>query len=93
VQSQRYNQLLSTLKKANDDVGYLEKRQPKIAKLKEILEEHFRRHARGGCTATKVIVFAEKRMTVGDIVSEIDSCPGKPHYTTAIVPCDMPSFN
>ena len=64
------------LKRAATDSKYLEKRQPKIIKLKEILAEHFARHARAG-SSTRALVFSQLRSTVHEIKTEISELAGK----------------
>ena len=64
--------MLSTLNRFCKDNDYICKIYPKIEKLLSILVEHFDRHHQIGSTSTKVIIFANLRSTVSEIVSQID---------------------
>ena len=82
VNNQKFIRLISVLVKANEDNLYLEKRQPKIAKLREVLSEHFSRHLRAG-SSTRALVFSQLRVTVNEIVAELSGMPG----TLIIIMC------
>jgi ERCC4-related helicase len=75
VQSTKFMQLLSVVRRAQGGSGKAEKSQPRMIKLKEILEEHFQRRARVQAS-TKVIVFTALRSTVNDIVADLSDTPG-----------------
>lgn len=60
------------VKKSRLDNSSLQLRQPKVAKLKTILEVHFDKQQREG-KSTRVIVFCTLRTTVHDIVSELNT--------------------
>jgi hypothetical protein len=55
VQSQKFVKLLSVVRRSQGGSGKADKNQPKLMKLKEILDEHFQRRARGQ-TSTKVML-------------------------------------
>ena len=63
------------LSRAVLDPKYLERRAPKLAKLKEILGDHFGRHGRVG-SSTRALVFSQLRSTVHEIKTEIGEVPG-----------------
>jgi ERCC4-related helicase len=71
----RFDHLLNILSQARNDPQYLERRQPKIAKLKELLLEHFARHLRGG-NSTRVLVFSQLRSTVQEMKAELAGVDG-----------------
>lgn len=73
---ERFARLVTVLQKAQHDPQYLDRRQPKIARLKELLSEHFVRRARGGAS-TRVIVFSQLRATVQEIVAELGELDGE----------------
>lgn len=75
VQSIKFIKLLSVVRRAHGGSGKAEKSQPRMSKLKEILEEHFQRRARVQAS-TKVIVFTALRSTVNDIVADLSDTPG-----------------
>ena len=71
----RFQKLEQTLRRTQNDYSRLEKRAPKVAKLKELLAEHFARFGRAA-QSTRVIVFANLRATVHEIVSELQGTEG-----------------
>jgi hypothetical protein len=74
--SEDFQQTVQMLQRAAQDPKYLEKRQPKINKLKEILAEHFARHAKAG-SSTRALVFSQLRSTVHEIKTEIGEVEGE----------------
>jgi hypothetical protein len=71
---------VSSLQNCARDKQFLEKRQPKLLLLRSLIAEHFSRHLRAN-SSTRVIIFAELRATVSDIVNDLKSikeedCPG-----------------
>ncbi len=76
VQDPHFDRLANVLEKARNDAQYLERRQPKIAKLKEVLREHFQRHGKVG-SSTRALVFSQLRATVQEIKAELVDVPGE----------------
>ena len=77
--SKGFTKILETLRRTQNDTKFLEKRAPKVAKLKEILNEHFERYSRAN-SSTRVIVFGNLRATIHEIVVELsDSEFIRPH--------------
>eukprot|EP01038_Epipyxis_sp_PR26KG_P015145 gene15145-20398_t len=70
----KFTKLLSVLEKAKEDNLYIE-RQPKIAKLQQVLIQHFERHHRAG-SSTRALVFSQLRVTVNEIKAELAGLPG-----------------
>lgn len=71
-----FQQTMDLVQRAVADPKYLEKRQPKLTKLKEILADHFGRHGRAG-SSTRALVFTQLRSTVHEIKTEISEVHGK----------------
>jgi len=76
VSTDLFARTVDLLQRAVQDPKYLEKRQPKLNKLKEILSDHFGRHGRAG-SSTRALVFSQLRSTVHEIKTEISDVPGK----------------
>ena len=76
VSTELFARTVDLLHRAVSDPKYLEKRQPKLNKLKEILSDHFGRHGRAG-SSTRALVFSQLRSTVHEIKTEISDVPGK----------------
>lgn len=70
-----FQQTLDLVQRAVADPKYLEKRHSKLAKLKEILADHFGRHGRAG-SSTRALVFSQLRATVHEIKTEISEVAG-----------------
>lgn len=66
------NRFKNYLQRSIDDVSYLEKRYPKIIHLRRVVSEHIYRHGQGQ-SSTRIIIFAELRATVHDIVEDLKS--------------------
>lgn len=62
---------MATLARVQQDSQYLAKREPKLAKLKEVLAEHFQRFDKAE-RSTRAIVFVNLRTTVQQIVEELN---------------------
>eukprot|EP01032_Pedospumella_encystans_P009852 gene9852-11566_t len=75
VSTELFARTVDLLHRAVLDPKYLEKRQPKLNKLKEILSDHFGRHGRAG-SSTRALVFSQLRSTVHEIKTEISDVPG-----------------
>lgn len=76
VSTDLFARTVDLLHRAVQDPKYLEKRQPKLNKLKEILSDHFGRHGRVG-SSTRALVFSQLRSTVHEIKTEISDVPGE----------------
>jgi len=70
-----FEQTIQILRKSCSDGSYLERREPKLSKLKEILCEHFHRHE-AAAVSTRVLVFANLRAVVHEIKSELNEVRG-----------------
>ena len=75
ISTEQFNQTIEILNRAQNDTKYLEIRQPKLIKLKEIILEHFQRHEKVN-SKTKVLIFSQLRSTVHEIKTEISDLPG-----------------
>lgn len=98
----RFIKLLESLQRNQNSISIINTRQPKICKLREVLEAHFQEHdhdphvaalqaqqvrgqgslymlahlPRDKCSTTRVIVFANLRATVQEIVVDLRDVPG-----------------
>lgn len=75
MSTEQFQYTVELITRACADPKYLEKRQPKLSKLKEILSDHFARHGRAG-SSTRALVFSQLRSTVHEIKTEIGEVPG-----------------
>jgi len=71
----QFEQTVLIVKKSCSDASYLERREPKLSRLKEILCDHFHRHE-AAAVSTRVLVFANLRAVVHEIKSEINEVRG-----------------
>jgi ERCC4-related helicase len=76
VSTPAFQVAVELLQRAVTDSKYLERRLPKIYKLKEVLSEHFARHENAG-SSTRALIFTGLRSTVHEIKTEISELPGK----------------
>lgn len=76
VSLEQFTHTADLVSRAVLDPKYLERRAPKLAKLKEILSDHFNRHRRAG-SSTRALVFSQLRSTVHEIKTEISEVPGE----------------
>ena len=81
VSTERFQVTVDLIQRSCTDPKYLEKRQPKLTKLKEILSDHFNRHAKVG-SSTRALVFTQLRSTVHEIKTEISEVPGIVSFIT-----------
>ena len=71
INNQKFSKLIANTKKAMMSDGNVDKREPKLIKLKELLSDHFHRHNRLN-SSTRVIVFTQLRATVHTIVASLN---------------------
>ena len=75
----QFRKISEILRKTQNDGAAMAKQAPKIAKLRGILTQHFQESGAAG-KSTRVIIFAQLRNTVLQIVSELSECQGvSPH--------------
>lgn len=70
-----FEQTVLIVRRSCSDASYLERREPKLSRLKEILHDHFHRHE-AAAVSTRVLVFANLRAVVHEIKSEINEVRG-----------------
>jgi ERCC4-related helicase len=73
--TEAFQQTVDLVSRACADTKYLERRQPKLDKLREVLGDHFARHGKVG-SSTRALVFTELRSTVHEIKTELSDVPG-----------------